>query len=425
MSTYRHAWLLILCLTAVSIEGCGLGWLYMRIGDSHRIRATKLLARDTAPDRFEKAQAAYEKAIEYYRDSLVYDDRGNPSVYHKAGFTYLQLDPPQLDKAKKIFEKGIEIKTDIAEKEGRRDRIDETLDEDYSRYKAGLGTVLFLTGIRTKDASLLDKALSEYTIADNTAKGSSLGAGGMFDSLLDRFNLREILTPVPVKVLMARVYLYRARKNIERGQSSLAQNDLKLAIEAAEETLEDSPEDSRALAELARAKFLQKDYKKALEYVESAEEREDYAARVENQILHAQCMLKLDKADEALAIFQDILTADSTNVKARVGRAHAYARKGDQQAATADVEEFLRLDSKDPRLYLEAGRIFLTLKRYDLAVNRLLKGYYIDPSDIELNYYLGLAYEGIGKVPEMKDCFSRVLNLDPTSTFSDKVKERK
>ena len=54
------------------LAGCGLGWLYMRVGDSERIKAMKLLTYDTSKDRFSNAQKLYLKAIEnFLRNGVV------------------------------------------------------------------------------------------------------------------------------------------------------------------------------------------------------------------------------------------------------------------------------------------------------------------------------------------------------------------
>ncbi|MBI4871376.1 MAG: hypothetical protein HY814_07400 [Candidatus Riflebacteria bacterium] len=461
--------LLLLCLSSVCIQGCGLGWLYMRIGDSHRIRGSKILEYDTTEKRFKNAQDAYRRAIEYYRDSLLYDQVGNPDVYHKFGYTFLQLSAPDLDGAKGQFEAGLKFKREKADKESRTDSLNSTTDEDYSQMNSGMGTVLFWSAIATKKEEVLEEALKYYAVAEATTGHPLAKTGGFMDKVLDWLNLLEQLTPVPPRTLTARVHLYRARKMQERGHPDRAKTDLAQAKEAIEDTYVSYPNDPRAKAEEANLQYLKGEFESCVKLLNELEGKRAYADTVENQILKGRALVELNKPDEAISIFTEIhdrfvmLSAtpdtpeapdahkglketikkrdaniketqeqsnlkaaesaekDPVNIKALVGRAHAYAVKGDLQSCKSDIEAFLLLDPQDPRLYLDAGKCMMKLKNYESAVTRLLRGYYIDPKDITINYWLGKAYMESGKKAEMRDCFSRLFQLDPTSEFAKEV----
>ncbi|MBI4868409.1 MAG: tetratricopeptide repeat protein [Candidatus Wallbacteria bacterium] len=463
----RRAFFLALCLSSVGLQGCGLGWLYMRIGDSHRIHGAKILEYDTTADRFRKAQESYKRALQYYQDSLLYDQVGNLDLYHKYGFTYLQLSPPDLDNARKQFEEGLKVKREKADKAGTTDTLATTADEDYSQMNAGMGTVVFWTAIATKQEEKLEEALKYYASSEATSTHVTAKHGGFFDKAMDWMNLREFLTPVPARVLAARVHLYRARKLQERGHADRAKTDLNNAKEAIEDALINFPDDPRALAEQARMHYLKGEFEACVKVLKDLSGKRSYADEVENSLLRARALVELGKPDDAIAIFTEIhdrfaslgasgdseedksktLTSaikkrnanvketqdksveaasepverDPSNIQSVIGRAHAFAAKGELQSATADVEYVLRLDPKDPRLFLEAGKAFMTLKNYDSAISRLLAGYYIDTKDIAINYWLGKAYEASGKKDEMRDCFRRVFNLDPTSSFAKEV----
>lgn len=458
----------VLLVASLGIQGCGLGWLYMRIGDSHRIRGAKILEYDTTDKRFRNAQDAYRRAIDYYRDSLLYDQHGNMDIYYKFGYTALQLSPPDLEMARAQFEAGLKIKREKADKEGRTDQLATTTDEDYSQINSGVGTVTFWTSIATKKEELLEEALKFYGVAEATTSHPLQHSGGVFDKMLDSLNLIEQLTAVPPRVLAARVYLYRAKKHQDRGHPDRAKTDFAQAKEAIDDSLASYPNDPRAQAELANMHYLKAEYDKCLKILTDLEGKRSYADKVEGLLLKGRALTEKGEPDKAIPIFTEIherfLTIgtgadteddgskkslrdaiktrnanvketqdksnpevdesaekDPVNIRALVGRAYAYGAKGDLQSATADIVAYLKLDSTDPRLYLDAGKVFMQLKEWDSAIGRLLKGYYITTGDITLNYTLGKAYQAAGKKAEMRDCFGRVVQMDPTSSYAREV----
>lgn len=88
--------------------GCdvGLGWLYMKMGDSQRIKGQKLLTEDNERARFKNADRLYRKAIENYDEAILYEVP-HLEVYYKKGYSYLLLNPPQLEGAWSCFEAGL------------------------------------------------------------------------------------------------------------------------------------------------------------------------------------------------------------------------------------------------------------------------------------------------------------------------------
>ena len=105
----RGALLITLILLCPLLGGCGLGWLYMRVADSQRIKATKVLLYDSSKDRFSNSEKLYKKAIDNYNESLLYDETGNPSVFHKKGFTLLMLPSPDVGGAEGSFRDGVRV----------------------------------------------------------------------------------------------------------------------------------------------------------------------------------------------------------------------------------------------------------------------------------------------------------------------------
>ena len=58
---------------------------------------------------------------------------------------------------------------------------------------------------------------------------------------------------------------------------------------------------------------------------------------------------------------------------------------------------------------------FAKAKRY------YMKAFYIDPANIKSNYSLGKCYQALNDTTNMKDCFTRVCKIDPTSSYCHDV----
>ena len=349
----RHKRLLytLLCFFPF-LAGCGLGWLYMRVGDSERIKAMKLLTYDTSKDRFTNATKLYAKAIENYRESIMYDDVGNPMVYHKLGFTLLLLPEPDLPGAEREFKNGIKLKKgkidqaaqaaasggtppasegsapfkkdkqDISEgpapaaaapagpkDPGAEARSDEEIivdndlslaegfsrkDEDLALMNSGLGMVHFLRGIAQKKEEELRLSTKYFRLADKcSAHPNFKRASGTFQRLLSSFDLEEIIDPTPHMVLLARVYNYSASKNIEAGRRTLADSDLVKATDALDSVKMFYEKEPRWLAEQAMVHFLKEEWDKCIAVLKSISATQGYADLKVTNTLLCRAMIKL------------------------------------------------------------------------------------------------------------------------------------
>lgn len=66
---------------------------------------------------------------------------------------------------------------------------------------------------------------------------------------------------------------------------------------------------------------------------------------------------------------------------------------------------------------LEVGQSYLLNKEYEKATTKFTAALKINPHDPEIYYYLGLAYEGAGKLLEAIKMYEKTLCLD--SAFSN------
>lgn len=337
------------------LAGCGLGWLYMRVGDSERIKAMKLLTYDTSKDRFSNSTKLYLKAIDNYRESIMYDESGNPMVYHKLGFTLLLLPEPDLGGAEREFKNGIKLKkgkqdqaTQAATSSGgtptpsesgggfRKDKqdtsdtpapsasaapsgprdpgaearseeevvVDNDLslaenyakkDEDFALMNSGLGMVHFLRGIATKKDDELRLATKYFRLADKFSghPTSKKGAQGTLQKILASFDLEEIVDPTPHMVLLARVYNYSAGKNIDAGKRQLADSDLVKATDALDAVKMFYEKEPRYLAELAHIHFLKEEWDKCVSVLKSIAATQGYADLKVTNTMRCRALIKL------------------------------------------------------------------------------------------------------------------------------------
>jgi tetratricopeptide (TPR) repeat protein len=70
------------------------------------------------------------------------------------------------------------------------------------------------------------------------------------------------------------------------------------------------------------------------------------------------------------------------------------------------------MEQGEIEVLLELGQTYLLNKRYDQAILKFTEALKINPHDPEIYYYLGLAYEGAGKISEAITTYQKTLTLD-------------
>lgn len=469
----RRPWLPLL-VAMLFVQGCGLGWLYMKIGDSKRIAGLKLLSFNTAANRFETAQKFFHTAIGYYNDSLLYDELSNPEVYHRAGFTYL-LRIPQTQKeskeyrkaARKFFLNGLaklrrqydqagsertaemiqleqevrqelQITGDIdgttpvpdAEDSGEAvvDDFFQFADPNYARCHAGLGQLSFLEAITDRAEASYKTALFHFKLAERASgRGrKQAGARNLTAKILNFFNLEEITQDVPYIVEVAKVHNFMALSYRRQGKAKLEQDHFKMAKDALDQAKNEFADDPRVYAEDARLSFYQRDYNKALSAIKKVlSETDFYADKREFMILQGQIYNEMREADEAQKSFQWVLDREPLAIEAVLGRAMAAAIRKDRTSAMADIQAVKdEGGDEDPYLMRRIADVYLTLGDRLPAATVLLKAYYVDKEDIELVFRLAsLKYE-MNETQEACDLFKKVLTINLTSDYARKSEEK-
>ena len=448
----------------------------MRVADSQRIRANKLLGADNDRQRFARSQKLYKNALENYEESLLYDETGNPEVFHKFGFTFLLQDPPNLDAAKGMFQKGIKIygdswtqyrlkqdksetKEDISgdayEITKRIRRIaaqtkeDQYLDailgledprpkDDFALTLSGIGLVYFLDGIKNR-VSVLEAEDKTFALAIKyleaaekfAAHKRAKAADSFLDKLRDYFDLFEIIEPTPHAILLARVYLYQARELEIRGHPKLASLRLQNAQDALERVRIYYAEEPRFLTEIARLQFLRYQVSKSREDLDLAlkslegiktDSASYWDARTTN-LIRGNVLLELKKVKEAISVILDLRDRDPMDPEGILLQARQHALENEFEKVEDDLLVLFTDETRgdDDRLLMAAGRIYFDMGLHDKAKDYFLKASYVDPKDIQVNYYLGQAYKSLGDEKNMSICFQRVANIDVSSDYAKEI----
>lgn len=487
---WRKILLMVLLLAPVVLSGCGLSWLYMRIGDSRRIKGLKVLGYATTEDRFDKAEKFYKMAIDNYKDAIMYDDAANPSVYHKMGFTLLLYRKLDLVGAENTFRDGLRVKRRLIDKaiaagggkradssssgaSGPKDktadlddkkpekpksaseaetrkkiqqRSDEEValdlelekeelivkrDEDYALYHSGLGMVMFLRGIKERNDDLLQLAIKYFRVADRfSLHPKFVRKEGVVQKVLQWLDLDEISGPVPYKVLEARVWHYKARKLLERGLKVLAGSALTDAADALEMAKGYYPRDARYQTELASHHSLKKEYSKTLAVLGEIKENVGYSDVRASDLLRAQSLLRTGEAKNiapAMEIADSLLDKHATDTQALLVKAHGYALRGSSDSANlAAVVEVVLKDkdnSDNPYVHDEIAQCFNGMRDHQRAKRHFLQAYQKDPKNVFFLYHLGNVYQALGESGNMKDCYLKLIQIEPSSEYAEEVKK--
>lgn len=88
---------------------------------------------------------------------------------------------------------------------------------------------------------------------------------------------------------------------------------------------------------------------------------------------------------EAVALAEDLLTANPSNSRAHAIHCYALLRSGQAEAATQSCQQAIRLNGEDPNPYAYLALAYYDLSRYDVAFEAATQALQRDPDGIESN----------------------------------------
>ena len=123
-------------------------------------------------------------------------------------------------------------------------------------------------------------------------------------------------------------------------------------------------------------------------------------------------LVQIQQPQDAIAHYRTAVEGWPDNADLRLDFAVALAEVHDEQHALDELDAAAALRPGDPRAYLAAGRLLLTLSRPDEARNAFQQAVAADPRSAEAHDGLGKALEAAGRMAEAKEEFARARALD-------------
>ncbi|MFH0991529.1 MAG: tetratricopeptide repeat protein [bacterium] len=228
-------------------------------------------------------------------------------------------------------------------------------------------------------------------------------------------------------------------------------DDYKRLIEAYSET----KKQAEMLAEIEEAvKFdpTQKDFYSQLGYIYMKSEQWEKAAEMFEKRFrgdtsksaaiamqnYASCNLQLKRWDLARKALIELITIDNNNERVYLSLAQTYLsfqtkEKVDSlKQASEAYQKFLQLTKGsstkyEKKTYLNAyntiGISYLSDKRYEPAIDNFQKALKLDGNNAQIWYFLGGAYQGLGKKDDARQAYEKASKLDPNNADYKKAIE--
>jgi tetratricopeptide (TPR) repeat protein len=115
---------------------------------------------------------------------------------------------------------------------------------------------------------------------------------------------------------------------------------------------------------------------------------------------------------EAVAAFTDAIARKPDAMVGYLKRGEAHRRRGDLEAAAADLERATTLDPGSPRAFELAGDVESARERLDRAAGHYSASLKLDDRSPRVLYKLGLARQLAGRSVEAREALNRALALD-------------
>jgi tetratricopeptide (TPR) repeat protein len=130
---------------------------------------------------------------------------------------------------------------------------------------------------------------------------------------------------------------------------------------------------------------------------------------IEAMLQNAITAYESQNYQEAVNLFNDLLTLDPENYLAYNGRGSAYTDLQDYEQALADYTRTIELGPLFPHSFYNRGRVYSLLGRYDEALPDLEKAIELAPPQFSYRAYgnIGLIYHKQGRYDEALEAFNQ------------------
>jgi Flp pilus assembly protein TadD len=164
------------------------------------------------------------------------------------------------------------------------------------------------------------------------------------------------------------------------------------------------------------------EYGKAVERFKRAAEREP-----QNPEVHYYLGLAYSRLGEhvsAITAFEKVLGFDPENPKVRYELGVAYFLTEDYPKALASFKRARRDDPSNALVLLYLGATYQRMGRHSRSIRYLRKARELDPKVAQISeFYVAMAYMGLGRNKKAADAIQKCIDLDPTSEIAAKAQE--
>ncbi|WP_034293727.1 tetratricopeptide repeat protein [Herbaspirillum sp. RV1423] len=132
----------------------------------------------------------------------------------------------------------------------------------------------------------------------------------------------------------------------------------------------------------------------------------------------ATCVLKQDRIDDSIALYEEAIKFNTENKDARIGLANALHEKNDPEASIAYFEDAVKRAPDAPGPLSHLGKALIDAKKYKEAVAVLLKSLELQIDFAPAHTNLGVAFQEMNMLGDALECHKTSLLLDPTDIYA-------
>jgi len=156
-------------------------------------------------------------------------------------------------------------------------------------------------------------------------------------------------------------------------------------------------------------------YEKVVEIEKANDDSDEWKQLIADMMQLLKLYIRVDRADDALAVVDEILAKDSENQEAIDIKIQLLKSGGDIDAVIENMERTRELQPEDSRVRFDLAKIYFDNEKYGKSLEIFTEFLTLVPNDQEAIKYIAKSYRNLGKVSQSITEFKKVLALDPSN----------
>jgi len=140
--------------------------------------------------------------------------------------------------------------------------------------------------------------------------------------------------------------------------------------------------------------------------------------KVTGSYADGEAAYRAKKYADAVAIFEGYTDRRPNNAWGHYMLALSAWKRGDLPKSEMAFEKALRIDPHHVKSLVNLSRVFIEMKRYDEAADRLTRASEIEPESSDVFRLLGRTYAALRKTDEAVEAYRRAIELDERDAWS-------